>query len=232
MQEIQESALKIRKFGERITHATKRNDNALGKRIWDESPIYWKQESEYDFISKDIQEKITKLAFLESSFETPLVIRQRKRSSADAQIVVNWFGAKDEPYFKGKASTLAFAYGPGGSIGGDLTMNADQLWWLGKLTMQQAFDIGMIENFDRNFPERFVKTYDPLGTLKHEGGGHSLGMNHIETRTEQFTAIMYPFYNGLRKFGKADKDYLHQLYGKASISHKVRELLLNRISLG
>lgn len=229
---MEKENIRIRKVTDPITHATKPHSNALNNRIWDENEIiYWKMDSEYEFIPKKKQENLTKLAFLESSLETPLVIRKRNRSSADAQLLINWLGAKDEPYFKGKFSTLAFAYGPARGLGGDVTMNADQPWWFGKLTMKQAYDMGMIQNYNRAYPDRPLKTFDPLHTMKHEGGGHSIGLDHITNQAYANTAIMYPYYNGLRKFGAADKTYLHELYGNANLLKKIKEILLNRVAL-
>lgn len=217
-----------------LTHGTTSNLDALNNQVWDDSEtIYWTNDSDYEFISEEDQIKLIKLALLESSFETPLVIRQRKRKSADAQLKINWLKMKDERYFK-STSTLAFGYGPGKVLGGDVTMNADVLWLLRKpsepkLTVKQAFDLGYIEDYNREFPNNTVKTFDPLHTMKHEAGGHAMGMRHIEDVSQRTTAIMYPYYNGLRKFGDADKDYLWKLYGKANLSQRIKDILLRRI---
>lgn len=222
--------LTFRSLTDAITHATKPNVTALNNKIWDEKEIvYWKRESSYQWIDDKTMDNMIKNAFLETSFETPLVIRQRKKDTADAQIIINWLGMKDEPYFK-SPSTLAFGYGPGPGIGGNITMNADNLWLLRKtpLTVEEAFNLGYIADYDRNYPTNKIKFYDPLHTLKHEGG-HAVGMRHIETLTERLLAIMYPYYNGLRKFGLADLGYLASLYGKASINHRIKEELLSRI---
>lgn len=217
-----------------LTHGTTNNTDALNNQIWDDSEtIYWTNDSDYEFISEKDQEKLIKLALLESSFETPLVIRQRKRKSADAQLKINWLKMKDEKYFK-STSTLAFGYGPGRGLGGDVTMNADVLWLLRKrgesaLTVKEAFDRGYIEDYNREFPNSTVKTFDPLHTMKHEAGGHAMGMRHIENVEQRLTAIMYPYYNGLRKFGDADKKYLWELYGKSSLNQRIKDILLSRI---
>jgi len=110
-------------------------------------------------------------------------------------------------------------------------MNASKPWWLGRqLTAKEAFNIGMIERFDPAYPDNIIQTYDPLHTMKHEGGGHSLGMRHLEDSNLRYAAIMYPFYNGLRRFGTEDLAYLHRLYGSASLSHRIKTILGNRIS--
>lgn len=214
-----------------ITHKTKPHDDALGKRIWDDSEtVYWKMETDYPYIEgRKLEEKAIKLAFLEASFETPLVIRQRKRSTADAQIIINWFGSKDEPFFKDRGSTLAFGYGPSRGIGGDITMNADKPWGLmDEIINGEQFS----ERFERETnPNNKYRVYDSQHTLKHEGG-HAIGMNHLTDTSLKLSTVMYPFYNGLRKFGEADLAYLHLLYGKANINHRIKEILLARIGRG
>ncbi len=235
--DVRESQFSSQSFNGTLTHGTIPNDNALNKQVWDNSEIiYWTNDSDYEHISLKDQEKIIKLALLESSLETPLVIRQRKRKSADAQIKINWLKKKDEKYFKSD-STLAFGYGPGWGLGGNTTMNADVLWIprridAGPMTVKEAYDLGYIENYNREFPNSSVKTYDPLHTLKHECGGHNLGCNHLTDVNLRYSAVMFPYYNGLRRFGTADKKYLHSLYGKASVNHKIKENLLARIFNG
>ena len=214
---------------ETITHATKPNLTALNNSIWAEEKIYWRMDSTYQWIDTKTIEKMIRSAFLEASIQTPLIINQKRKSTSDAQIIINWLGKKDEPYFK-TDSTLAYGYGPSKGLGGNITMNSDALWRLDKtkLTVKQAYDLGMIADYDRNYPDNIVRTYDPLHTIKHEGG-HALGMRHIELESEKLTSIMYPYYNGLRQFGKADLSYLIELYGKSSLSHEIKEYLRNKI---
>lgn len=147
---------------------------------------------------------------------------------SDAHIIINWLGKKDEPYFT-SPSTLAFAWGPARSLGGDVTMNADVLWLLRKtpLLAKEAKELGYIQNYVN--PDNRIKYFDPLHTFKHEGAGHALGMRHIEAATEAQHAIMYPFYNGLRKFGDADKNYLASLYGKIDITPIQEKTILDQI---
>ena len=216
-------------FYKKITQSTIRNENALNNRIWREKKIYWRLDSDYEWIDKKTLEKMIRAAFLEASLQTPLVINQMRRKHGDAHLLISFVHSKDEPYFAKKKGVLAFGYGPSGGLGGDITMNADKLWWLGpKLTAKEAFEKGMIENYDRNHPNNTIKTYDPLHTMKHEGG-HALGMRHLTETSQRKSEIMYPFYNGLRKFGPNDIAYLQRLYGKSSLSHKILELFRNRI---
>lgn len=209
-----------------VKHSTVLNEDALGGRIWSgEEPIYWNLESDYEWLTQKELENICKGAFLEPSFETPLVIRNRK--TADVQLKIKFLGQKDEKYFT-SPSILAFAWGPSTGLGGDITMNADVLWLLRNtpLTAKEAKELGYIDNY--SYPESKIKYYDPVHTLKHEGG-HALGMRHVEDEKYRYEAVMFPFYNGLRMFGKPDIKYLTDLYGSASISHWFKEVLRARI---
>jgi hypothetical protein len=215
-------------------HKLKTNTDALNDKVWDSrETVFWQLDSEYDFLTKNQQIGLIKAAFLETSLLTPLRIQQKRRQTGDAHIKINWLGAKDEKFFKERASVLAFAYGPQVGIGGDITMNSDHLWLLRKekLTMQEAFDKGYIDEskFDKAHPNNTVKFYDPRHTMKHEGGGHACGMRHLNNSALQKTAIMYPFYNGQRVFSNEDKEYLFSLYGKSNIAHRISSFIQHRM---
>lgn len=215
-----------------VKHSVKMNDVSISKRVWSgDEIVYWKMETDYPYIEGvKLEEKICKLALLETSIRTNLVIRQRKKPSADAQLLINWFGKKDESYFKG-GGILAFGYGPSGGIGGDVTMNADYPWGLkGELINGADFE----DRFNREVEheENTFKIYDALHTMKHEAGGHAIGMPHVTALQYRYTALLAPYYNGLRRFGKADLHLLFQLYDKASINHRIQETLLARIGRG
>jgi len=209
-----------------VQHSTVRNSDALNGRIWKgDEPVYWNLESDYEHLSTKQLENICKAAFLEPSFKTPLIIRRRK--TADVQLKINWLGKKDEKFFT-SPSILAFAYGPAGGLGGDITMNADALWLLRKtpLTAKEAKEKGYIDNFQ--FPDNLIRFYDPVHTMKHEGG-HAIGMEHITDNARRLDTVMFPFYNGLHIFGEADLEYLTRLYGSASLPHWFKELIRTRI---
>lgn len=210
-----------------ISEKVKFVPNALGGRIWADTEIYWKRESSYPWIEDKLLDELTKAALLEASILTPLKIKQRNRKMSDAQIIINWLGKKDEPYFT-SPSILALGWGPGFGLGGNITMNADVLWLLRKtpLYAKEAKELGYIENFVD--PKNKVKFYDPVHTKKHEGG-HALGMNHITDLRFAKTDIMYPIYNGVRKFGAQDISYLQELYGKASVNKRIMDTLTTRI---
>jgi len=210
------------------SHKLISNLNALNNRIWDASEtVYWQLDSEYEFLTKQQQIDMIKAAFLETSLLTPLKIQEKRKQTGDAHIKINWLGAKDEKYFRDRSSVLAFAYGPQVGIGGDVTMNSDHVWRLDKtpITVKDAFDLGLIKDYDRAHPDNILKTFDPLHTMKHEGGGHSCGMRHLEDANLKDSAIMYPYYNGKRVFSKADRDYLFELYGESNIASRVSRFI-------
>ena len=211
-----------------IIEKTKPNVNALNKAIWDLDTIYWKRESGYEWIDDKTLDKMIISSFLESSMVTPLKIQKRNRKMSDAQIIINFLGKRDEPYFTSE-SILAAGYGPGSGLGGNITMNSDNLWLLRKtpLTMLEAKALGYIENFSD--PTNLKQYYDPLHTLKHEGG-HALGMNHITDINQRNKAIMFPYYNGLRSFGEADLNYIQSLYGKSSVWKETQDMIRMRIN--
>ena len=218
------------KFREDTSHSTIPHPDALNNQIWDKDNIvYWRRDSSYEHINDKDMDNLIKLALLESSYQTPLIIRQRRKSTADAQIVINFRTKKEDPFFKSN-STLAYAYGPARGLGGDCVFNADVLWLLRDepLTAGEAVEKGYIDKTSN--PENHIKFFDPLHTMKHEVGGHSLGMNHITDISRKYDTIMYPFYNGVRKFSQTDLEYLYRLYGKASLSSKIKAVLSKRIN--
>ena len=212
-----------------INETTKYHNNALNKSIWAADTIYWKRESSYKWIDDKIMDKMISAALLESSLHTPLKIQKRNRKMSDAHIVINWLGKKDEPYFT-SPSILAFGWGPSPGLGGNVTMNSDNLWLLRNtpLTAIEAKSKGYIENFVD--PKNEIRYYDPLHTLKHEAGGHALGMNHITDLNQSKKAILFPYYNGLRKFGESDISYLQSLYGESGISKIITDSIRLRIN--
>ncbi len=229
--EIAESEFSALNIG---SHKTISNLKALNHKVWDENEtVYWQLDGEYEHLSYEELVTITKAAVLETSLLTELKIQQKRRQTGDAHIKLSWLGAKDEKYFRNRGSVLAFAYGPQVGIGGDCTMNSDHLWLLrkNKLTMQEAFDKGYIDDsrFDKDHPNNTIKFYDPIHTGKHEMGGHSCGMRHIEDATQKYKSIMYPYYNGKRVFGEADREYLFKLYSKIGPWRRAARIIENRM---
>lgn len=206
-------------------------EDALGRRIWnpDAGPVYWKLETDYPYIEgRKLEIKAIKKMFIQPSLLTELVIRQKKRSTADAEIVINFFDSKTEPIFKTNPNYLAFAYGPGPGIGGDITFNADRIWTLqGKpITAIEAFEAGIITGYS-NANNR-LRTWDVQHTGTHEGL-HTLGCNHLPGCKE---CVIYPYYNRQRLLQKGDKDLLWSFYEKSSYAARLKYLFLSKVLPG
>ena len=209
----------------------KRNDDALGNRVWnpDVGPVYWKLETDYPHIEgRKLEEKAVKKMFIQPSLLTNLVIRQKRRSLSDAEIIINFFDSKAEPIFKNNPGYLAFAYGPGTGIGGDITFNADQIWTLhGKpITAIEAFERGIIEGFTD--PTNKLRTFDIQHTGTHEGL-HALGCPHLPNCSG---CVMFPFYNAQRLLQAGDKTLLWSFYEKSSYADRLRYFFLSRVLPG
>ena len=212
-----------------LDESVRHNTLALNNSVWASDTIYWRRDSSYEWIDDETMDKMIKASLLESSMHTNLKIQQRNRSTSDAHIVIDWVGKKDDKYFTSDG-ILAYAYGPGRSLGGNVVMNSDVLWLLRKekLTAKEAKEKGYIDNYSD--PTNFIKFFDPLHTMKHEAGGHALGMRHITDINQSGKAIMYPYYNGLREFGEMDIQYIQQLYGEASLSKTIIDMIRMRIN--
>lgn len=213
-----------------ITEATKPNDDALGKRVWAEKKIYWRLDSDTPDITGRKQEiQLIRLAFLETSLKTNLVIQGRRKTTTDAHIVINW--TTEDKLFKDRPNILAYAYGPTKGLGGDITFNDNHIWTVDGLPIlgKEAVARGLVENVH---PGALLRTYDALHTMKHEGG-HAMGMVHLEANIYRQN-VMYPFYNGQRHFQTGDTRLLHRLYNESSFGHRMKVILnhylFNRIS--
>lgn len=210
-----------------LSENTKPHDQALGKRIWDEQEIFWNCDTSYPWLTTEQIDNLIKAAFLEPSLLTPLKITKKNRRMADAHIKISWLKKSEDSNLTSN-SDLAYAWGPGRGLGGNIVMNADVLWLLRTtpLLAKEAKDLGYIENYAD--PNNKIKFFDPLHTLKHEGG-HAVGMNHITDLTQKLKAVLYPFYNGLRIFGPADVSYLTLLYGSVPNSPQIMSDINTRI---
>ena len=213
-----------------ITEATEPNTDALGDRVWAEKNLYWRLDSDTPDIEGRKQEiNLIKLAFLEASLRTNLIIRGRRKQSQDAHIVINF--THEDRFFKDRPNVLAYAWGPRRGLGGDITFNDAHIWTVNGLPIsgKEAVERGLVENAS---PDSRLRTYDALHTMKHEGG-HALGMPHLESAIYNRN-VMYPFYNGQRHFQTGDLILLHKLYDEAGFGHRMRvnleRYLFNKIS--
>jgi hypothetical protein len=208
----------------------KTTEHAISNYIWnkDYGAVTWQLESDSpDFGNRKDQIKLFKRVFFQASIETPLIINQKRRGTAEADIVITFQGSKDNPFFKKRKSALAYAYGASSGIGGDITFNDDYIWTLdGKpITALEAYEKGLIKGFDD--PTNKIKTFDAQHTGTHEGG-HALSMDHL---SDCNGCVMFDFYNGKRKFHVNDLAYLHRLYGKSGVSHRIKTHLYRRFGI-
>ena len=205
----------------------KRNLEALNNKVWDPDfgKVTWKLETDSPTIDgRKAEVKLFKRVFLQPSILTDLVINQKRRSTADiADIVINF--NHTDPLFKRRPNVLAYAYGPADGIGGDSVFNTNHVWTLDGLPIdadEYARITGKdVEDFDNTF-----RTYDLQHTALHEVGGHSLGLPHIP---ECRNCVMYPYYNGQRKFQGGDLNLLYGFYEEASLPTKLLNYLYQKI---
>ena len=206
------------------------DEDAISSYKWnpDFGAVTWRLETDSsDFDNRKDQIKLFKRVFFQASIETDLVIHQKRRGTAEADIVVTFQGGKDNTFFKNRKSTLAYAYGASTGIGGDITFNDDHIWTLdGKpITAMDAWERGLIQGYDD--PTNLIKTYDAQHTGTHEGG-HSLSMAHINDCKD---CVMFPYYNKQRKFQSNDLAILHRFYGKANVSSRIKTHLYTRFGI-
>ena len=91
----------------------KTTEHAISNYIWnkDFGAVTWRLESDSpDFGNRKDQINLFKRVFFQASIETPLVIHQKRRGTAEADIVITFQGAKDDRFFKNRPSVLAYAY--------------------------------------------------------------------------------------------------------------------------
>ena len=102
------------------------------KHKWNEGKITWKLESDTpDIEGKKFEVRIINLAFLAWGKEMKnLKVRQQKRSTADAELKINFVAKESDSYLKDKPNVLAYAYfpNPRSSLAGDITFNDDYIW--------------------------------------------------------------------------------------------------------
>jgi len=206
----------------------KPHDDSISKRIWDVQTITWKLETDAPTIAeRHLEIDIIKKSALTIGMFIPNSVRQSRRSKADTDIIINFLTSKEEQFFKDRPSVLAFAFGPYASdIGGDITFNADYFWWFNGNGVD-AETYTTITGKEVSAGVTRLRSYDMQHTMTHEML-HGFGLPHITCEK----CIMNPFYNGERIPKQAEIDYLHNLYGKANLNHRIKEILLARIGLG
>lgn len=204
----------------------KQSLEALNGKVWDPDfgKVTWKLETDSPSIEgRKAEVKLFKRVFLQPSMLTDLVINQKRRSTADADIIINF--NHDDPLFKSRPNVLAYAYGPGDGIGGDSVFNTNVVWTLdGKII--DADEYTRITGKEVENPDNTFRTFDLQHTALHEVGGHSLGLPHI---LDCSYCVMNPYYNGQRKFQEGDLNLFYDFYNKVNLPTKLLNYLYYKI---
>lgn len=166
-----------------------------------------KDELTYSFIrdSADIpsfaeERKALNLAMTTWDIEIPINLKWVPRNQ-DPDITIEFKTKDEEPYFKERPSTLAFAYFPGqGAVSGIIVFNEEYRWSLDGKNVK-------VVNPDNS--ESMVKTYNIITVLIHEIG-HSLGLRHSESSTDD---VMNPYYAGMLDLSEEDIYRIRKIYG-------------------
>lgn len=202
------------------------NTDSISNRIYGRSIVTWKLETDTpDIEGRLLEQQMIKLIMLQIGILIPLRIRQVRRATQEAEIVITFI--ENNSFFLSRPGVLAYAYGPAPGIGGDITFNDKYIWTLdGKpISVEKALRLGFIEN---GIPGNTIRTWDVHHTMLHEAY-HAFGVPHL---LHNKINVMYPFYNGQRILQKDDREAIWNLYGKSSVGHRYWERILSRFGRG
>ena len=201
--------------------------DSISRKIWGEKTITWKLETDTPSMpGKEIEIAIFKKVFLQLGLYIPNRIVQLNKSTADADIRINF--SKDDPFWNERPSTLAYAYGPQVGIGGDITFNTKNYVWTedgAPMNVVKAYDLGLIPGYTN--PNNTIKTFNALHTGTHEGE-HAVGCPHIAKETCP-GAVINPIYNGSIIMQQCEIAVLQKFYGKVNLTQSQIDQVLEKI---
>ena len=192
--------------------------DSISRKIWADKTITWQLLSDTPSIpGRNIEIEIFKKVFLQIGMYIPNRIIQLNKSTADADIRINF--SKDDPFWTERPSTLAYAYGPQVGIGGDVTFNTKNYVWTedgAPMNVVKAYDLGLIAGYSN--PNNTIKTYKTPHTGVHEVE-HAMGCPHI-AKEDCPGAVINPIYNGNIFMQQCEIAVLQKFYGKVNLSQQ------------
>ena len=124
------------------------------------------------------------LALTTYAVEIPIKFK-RVKASENPDLRIEFKSKAEEPQFRDRPSTLAFAYFPAqGVVSGSVVFNDEYLW---------SLDGNSVDNPATPNPKDRLRTYNIIHVLIHELG-HSLGLRHDENNDTK--DVMDPYYDG------------------------------------
>jgi len=160
-------------------------DERAGK--WDEQVLkYAVMKSTADIEQFSLLKRAVNITMTMWDIETELKLTY---SDDNPQVRIYFKSSIEEPYFKERPSTLAFAYYPAqGSASGIIVIN-DDYWWNLNGEDVEAYRADPVHYVKGD--GKFIKGYNLISVLGHEFG-HTLGLTHSVEKEED---LMRPYYD-------------------------------------
>ncbi len=176
--------------------------------------VTWKLEKpSNDFNDQYNVHRIFALCFMAWKMHIKdIKFRSIRRSTADADIPINFVPKNDDALFKERNGVLAYAWFPGKSLqGGDMVYNDDYIW------TADGKSVNAHEADPTNYPDPNtrvrIRTYNLQHTGTHELG-HALGLRHAENCPQ---CVMHPYYNEQVQPQENDVERIQGFYGQRNL---------------